>query len=199
MNEYRPDRYEIEQLVRMLVEKYPQCFFENPKLRRPLKKNIYQDLISDAFPVTPKLLTAAVDWYQSHFAYHYALQAGGERIGLDGKVVGKVTEQEAMIARNYIAERQREMNERSKNSPVQIMASLYRAGKVPDDALRKIPAPQASASEDPVARLRASVDAVRRVIIDTPSDPTLRAAFAIAGLGVVIKEAQKVIEELQPH
>lgn len=201
---YQP-RYESEQIVRMLGEKYPQCFFENPKLRRPLKKDIVDDMINDGFPAAPALLTAAVNWYQSHFGYHYALQAGAERIGLNGKVVTKVTPQEATAAQNYIADRQREMNERNKNSPIEAVTSLYRAGKVPDDALRKIPAfkepspniPAANSGADPVGRLWANVDAVRRVMMDMP-DPNLRTAFAVAGLGVIIQEAQKIILELQP-
>jgi ProP effector len=196
---YRPDRYESEQLIQMLVETYPQCFFEVPRQRRPLKKNILNDLINDGFPVARKPLGCAIDWYQSHYGYHYALQAGAERIDLNGKAAGKVTQHEATAAQKYIAARQSEMNERTRN-PIDTMNGLHRAGKVSDDALRKLPAPEVAPkpakipASDPIARLQGHVDAMRRAMTDTPNE-ALRVAFAVAGLGVVIKEAQKMIAE----
>jgi hypothetical protein len=73
-----------------------------------------------------------------------------------------------------------------------------------DDAVfRQIPLPQAPTMKaktpveiDPIARLQEPVDAVRRLMIDI-TEPTLRSALAIAGLGVVITKAQELIAELQ--
>jgi sRNA-binding protein len=94
MKNYRVDREECEAVVRMLTERYPSCFFKDPKLRRPLTKNIITDLQQDGFPVSPELLTAGVDWYISQFGYQYALEAGAKRIDLNGKAVGTVTQLE---------------------------------------------------------------------------------------------------------
>ena len=96
---YRPDRDESEHIIRMLVDRYPQTFFEEPRQRQPLKKTILDDLINDGFPVAREPLNAAVDWYQSHFGYHYALQAGAKRIDLHGKAASTVTQKEALAAR----------------------------------------------------------------------------------------------------
>jgi sRNA-binding protein len=191
------DRSESEHVIRMLAEKYPQCFFEEPKLRRPLKKTIVSDLTDDGFPVARELLAVAVEWYQSHFAYHYRLEAEAERIDLNGKAVGKVTEKEALDAQGYIAERQREMNEQ-KN----LMGWLNRAEKKSDNLSPRLPAPRAVSSEpkmpDPVARLQTKLDAVRQATMNT-SDEALSNAFIVVGLKVLINDAERMIEDLQSN
>jgi len=219
MTSQRPAREESEHIIHMLVDKYPQCFFEQPSQRRPLKKDIAHDLKEDGFPATVELIKAGVDWYQSHFGYHHALQAGAFRVDLTGKAVGKVTQAEALKAKTYIADRQREQRElRELNDgfiatmkpkephtdmsrgPIEIMSSLHRAGEVPDDAMRKIPAPELKSKpptvsiDDPVDRLQEKLDAIRHAM-DTP-DPALRTAFAVAGLGVLIKEAERLADQL---
>src|SRR5215510_5611624 len=44
---YRPSREESEEVIRQLAATYPKCFFEDPKLRQPLKKTIITDLQKD--------------------------------------------------------------------------------------------------------------------------------------------------------
>jgi sRNA-binding protein len=74
---YKPTRQDSEEVIRMLADRYPKCFFEDPKLRRPLSNDILTDLQQkEAVPVAKELLVAARDWYQSHLAYLYSLQAG---------------------------------------------------------------------------------------------------------------------------
>jgi sRNA-binding protein len=55
---YKFYRQELEDSVQLLAEKYPKCFFTNPRLRRPLKKNIVADLEKDGFPLAAELLSA---------------------------------------------------------------------------------------------------------------------------------------------
>jgi sRNA-binding protein len=187
----------------MLVEKYPQTFFQMPQQRRPLKKDIVSDLLDDGFAVAPGKLKAAVDWYQSHFGYHYSLQAGSPRTDLNGKAVAKVTSQEAMKAKAYIAERQREFSEISR-TPIETVTSFKQAGTRSEDAMPKAPTPEVNATKtkptdeagDPLLRLQEQLDAVRRVMMDTPN-PALRTAFAVAGLGVLAHEAEAMVKELQ--
>jgi ProP effector len=104
---YRPNREENEETIRMLVDRYPKCFFADPRLRRPLKKNITADLQQDGFPATYELIAGAVEWYQSHFGYQYSLETGARRINLNGKEVGTVTEQEHLAAEKKIKEARR--------------------------------------------------------------------------------------------
>src|SRR5262249_60370891 len=110
---YKFERREVEYGVHVLVEKYPQCFFDNPRQRRPLKKNIVADLEKDGCPLAPELISASVDWYQSHFGYLYALETGSKRIDLNGEEVGTVTAQEQMAARKKIHEDQERLSERN--------------------------------------------------------------------------------------
>jgi hypothetical protein len=57
---YIPNREEKEEGVRILADIYPKCFFENPRLRLPLKRNIVADLIKDGAPMAHELITASV-------------------------------------------------------------------------------------------------------------------------------------------
>jgi sRNA-binding protein len=181
---YHPDRDESENIVRMLVDNYPQTFFQEPRQRRPLKKTIVNDLIEDGFAVAREPLEAAVQWYQSHFSYHYALQAGAKRIDLHGKTVGTVTEGEAIKAQDYIAERQREMNERRSRTIADNPSLLPQFLTV---------APKKS---DPVASLQDRLNEIRKAMLET-ANSNLRNAFAVAGLGVLINEAEHMIKELR--
>ena len=192
-------RQEVEHAVHVLATKYPKGFFEDPKLRRPLKKNLVVDLQKDGCPLTAEEMSTAIDWYENHFAYQYALQAGAKRVDLNGKEVGTVTELESRNARNYIAERKRAMNERNLNLAPPTTTSLVVAGRIPDDALRKIdlpsePSPMTATKADPLARLQGQVDALRRVI--EVSEPTMQMALMAAGLKVVIAEAENMITDL---
>ena len=96
---YRFSREENEDVIRKLAEKYPKCFFVDPRQRRPLKKNILADLQNDGFPAAYEPMSAAIEWYMSHFSYRYALEAGAKRVDLNGKEVGTVTEQETSLLR----------------------------------------------------------------------------------------------------
>lgn|SRR5262249_29552529 len=95
---YKPTREESEEAIRTLIDKYPKTFFEDPKLRRPLKRNIISDLQKDGVPLAHELITAALDWYQGHFGYLYSLRAGAKRLDLNGNEVATVTEQEHLAA-----------------------------------------------------------------------------------------------------
>jgi ProP effector len=109
---YRPNRDECDAIIAALAKRYPACFFEEPKLRRPLKKNILTDLHEDGVQFTAEETAAAVKWYESHFAYQYALQAGAKRVDLTGREAGTVTPAEQRSAQLYIETRKREMQAR---------------------------------------------------------------------------------------
>jgi sRNA-binding protein len=93
---YRPTRDESEEIIRMLCEHYPKCFFEEPRRRLPLKKNITTDIIKDGdFDVSPEMIGAAMEWYTGHIGYDYATAiTGAKRIDLEGNPVGTITKQD---------------------------------------------------------------------------------------------------------
>src|SRR5262245_49692147 len=124
MRAYRYNREESEAVIRMLTDRYPKCFFQNPKLRRPLKRNIQADLELAGFPAAHEVITAALDWYKSHFGYQYALQAGAKRIDLEGNEVGTVTESEQAGAQKEIQERKKLLNERNGLNAAKTLVAL---------------------------------------------------------------------------
>jgi sRNA-binding protein len=201
MRTYRYSREESEAVIRLLAEKYPKCFFENPRIRRPLKPNILVDLERDGFPAAHDQITAALDWYRSHFGYLYALQAGAKRIDLDGKEVDTVTEVEQNAAQKKIQEGQKLVSERNEHNAAKTLMALHAAGRIPDDQLRKLEAPsmtaKAKAPPTPpeLMRLHEAVAAADAAWTG-PGDAILRAALTSAALGIVIKEAQSVINSL---
>ena len=201
MRAYRYNREESEAVIRMLTDRYPKCFFQNPKLRRPLKRNIQADLELAGFPAAHELITAALDWYKSHFGYQYALQAGAKRIDLEGNEVGTVTESEQAGAQKEIQERKKLLNERNGLNAAKTLVALHAARRIPDDQLRKLEAPsmtpkaKAPPTLPELIRLHEAVAAADAAWTG-PDDANLRAALTSAALGIVIKEAQSVINSL---
>jgi sRNA-binding protein len=191
---YRPNRNDSDAIVKMLIDKYPSTFFNDPKLRRPLKKNILADLQADGFPAAKEMIEAGLDWYQSHFAYLYAIQAGAKRINLHGKDVSTVTEAEYEAAQKKIKEDQ----QRAKGDATRTLALLRKNGQISDDQVKKLDAPPMAAPKTTVnPELEAVHDAfiAANMTLGTPSSP-LRLAMASAALRVMIEEAQRVIDNL---
>jgi ProP effector len=109
MRSYSYAREETEHYIEMLANKYPKCFFVDPSLRRPLKKDIEQDLENDGTIPNATLRRHVLDWYMNHFKYRYAIVAGVQRVDLNGNNAGAVTETEQREAREWIFARKREL------------------------------------------------------------------------------------------
>ncbi len=202
--------------VRHLADKYPACFFEDPRQRRPLKSSIISDLEGDG--ATDELIAGA-DFYTRDWDYQRCLQAGAERVDLNGKKAGVVTEQEQRNARRRVREEKAALS--SKISPVSALKSLSRAA---DDTLNKVaslqppseprdgPAPSKpdpellpaspavqtaeSTSSSPLARLQKLASTAAHLHADT-EDETLRSALTVATLKLLADEARKVITSLE--
>ena len=129
---YLYNREESEATIRLLADRYPKCFFENPQQRKPLKKNIMVDLQNDGVSVASDLLTAALNWYTSHFGYQYTLQAGIKRVDLNGKEVGIVTELEHRAAQIKI-----KTDKQKRNDAVATLHTLHAQGRILTDHIRK--------------------------------------------------------------
>jgi sRNA-binding protein len=198
----RQDDY--NQFILMLVDHYPKCFFEEGRLRRPLKQDIVTDIKKDtSFDVTPERITAAVQWYQSHIGYDYNTTAGAKRIDLQGRDAGTVTEQEALAAKQRIDDFHKMRNEKTAAlGPVAVLNKMYTDHQISDDSVKKLDAPplshktKATAIAPEFAALYETLTAASSAVINI-SDPTMRAVVVLATLDVVIKKCQQVRTELQ--
>jgi sRNA-binding protein len=198
---FRPTREDSENVVRMLVENYPKCFFDNPRQRRPLKKNIAADIIADKIlEVTDELIIAAIDWYKTNIGYAgYALSVPGAlRVNLNGDVVGKVTPMEASKAQQILDDYHAKKNERA--SPVKVLNDMYASGRIPDDIVKKQDAPmllksKAAPIAPEFAALHETLASANAAVIGI-ADPVMRLAVAKATLDEVIRKAGQTKEEL---
>ncbi len=192
---YKFDRQELEDGIQMLAEKYPKCFFTIPRQRRPLKKNIVADLQKDGISMAIELIGASVDWYKSHISYQYSLEAGAKCLDLEGKEAGTVTELEQRAAQKKILEIHEKLAERN---PIKTTPSLVAAGRIPENQLKKIDAPIMSKTMAPVRPelmpLHEAVLAANTAMSTPVSNGNVRAAITAAVIGVVIQEAQRIID-----
>jgi sRNA-binding protein len=215
--EYRFSSEEKNEVIQMLAEKYPKCFFLNPKLRRPLKKTIVANLMQEGLPRARELLAASVDWYRSHVGYQLALQAGQKRIDLNGKDVGTVTELEertakkqAEVALNDMKKAAQEARDAKKRAydekrnaeppPVQYGTLIPQFPKNVEPPLmskveKKVEAPPMNPplkSEDLKRFYDKSLAAV--AAISAVQNTDMLAAITVAAMAEVIKAAQSLID-----
>jgi sRNA-binding protein len=170
---------ELENGVMHLAKKYPAAFFPDVWGRRPLSLNILDDLQSEG---EGDLLMASASFYIRNWNYQGALQAGAERIDLNGKKAGVVTKQEQIAAQKQIqeerAEHSRKQEEQFRNMP---------SMQPPKAAVPRL-------SNQRLSRLRTLLGSAEEVKTD---DKPLEAAMTAAALKLLVREAQKVIGELE--
>jgi sRNA-binding protein len=202
MNIYPQQRYSRETLeswLDHLVRKYPACFYQDPALKRPLKKTLADDL-RDESAID---IDATLAYYTRDWRYQASLQAGADRIDLYGKKAGTVTEQEARAATRQVADEKQRVKEKraaEQRDAVATVKVLHANGHIPDDQLRKIDAPREPAPElernNPLARLE-SIMARTIEMLNTGEDKALQSALAVTSLKILVQEAQKVIATLE--
>jgi sRNA-binding protein len=196
---YRRNRTDSEEIIAMLAKHYPATFFVQSNLRRPLKKDIIEDVIAEGFPAARELIEAGVDYYQSHLAYQYALTTGVSRLDINGKEVSVVTKAEHEAAKKLIAEINQK---RSDKNAAATLATLHANGRIPDDQLKKLDAPpMTTPSTGPPKTILPELEPIHTALIAanttlaTITGP-LQAAMVAAALRVMIDEAQRVIDNL---
>ena len=195
---YRISRDENEATILQLVEKYPKCFFGEPRQRVPIKKSIRAELQAEGFPADYGLIASAVDWYESHLGYQYVLETGRKRIDLNGKEVGTVTEQEHLAAQKKIKADLQKVNERNSvysSKPTTPLQPCKLRKTEPAAPVSPAPLQEVSPELMPIYE---ALQAANNAISATPSSD-LRAALASAALGVLVKEAQRAIENFNSH
>ena len=195
-------REDIETFIQHLAERYPACFFVNAAMKRPLKKNIILDLEKEN-ALDAEQRQAAIGFYTRDWNYERTLQAGAERVDLNGKKVGTVTELEQMEAqqRVHAAKQARQQQVNSYADPHQVLRTLHEEGRIPDDQLRKLPAPPLAPLLAAPLKLKfdPALERLQVLLTNTndvlqKSDPLLRTAVLTAALKVLVVECEKVIE-----
>lgn len=104
----------------MLVERFPYCFAEKgAPLKMPLKIGIGLDILLAMPELSAYSIAAGLEDYTWGASYCLACKAGAERIGLDGKADGKVSQAEAEHALSRLAlfERSNKKSEASAPAP----------------------------------------------------------------------------------
>jgi sRNA-binding protein len=202
---YPYNRQEIESVIENLAELYPKCFFTAPEHRKPLKHNITVDLVKEGVQMSQELVRSTIAWYESYFAYQFALSAGSPRIDLHGNKAGVVTEKEQRDALKYVHDRRLEERERKQEIEKRRHENVI-VEKVPfvstppiakpPTMAQNMPMPKAvKPTNTPLAPIQALLDATRAVYASQPE--SLRRHFVVAGLRALISETEKVIAALE--
>jgi sRNA-binding protein len=92
-------------LIAVFAAKWPKCFSVEEDRRRPLKLKIHFDILPAFDWNDLNAIRAALQHYVCSLPYLHALRAGAERIGLDGRPDGEVSDEEAEAAANRIKSR----------------------------------------------------------------------------------------------
>jgi sRNA-binding protein len=138
---------EHRHVIAILARLFPKTFFENARLRVPLKLDIEADVEQQGCnEVLGMDVRAAIEFYRSHVGYQMCLEAPGRfRVDLDGIQGNKVTELEARAARQKVGEIHSEMTARAAANPMVRVGPVRQGhdllGKVtiPREAPREIP------------------------------------------------------------
>jgi sRNA-binding protein len=146
-----------------------------------------QDLKDDG---AGDVLLAAASFYMRNWNYQSCLQAGSERVDLNGKKAGVVTKQEELTTQKHLQEDKaaaaKRQEEQVRNHPLPQEAAAIQ----PPTIVRK----PTKVANPKFARLRTLLGAVDDVKTD---DQALQEAMTVAALKLLVKEAQKVISELE--
>ena len=103
-------------LLKQWYKRYPDTFFKGHT--RPLKIGIHVELLENE-PWGEKLVRRALAGYVHLPRYLKAVRAGTQRVDLEGQSVGAVTEDEALHARQQLAELTRQQKEREEQAASQ--------------------------------------------------------------------------------
>jgi ProP effector len=116
-----------EARIRLLQVRWPKCFELHGYRRKPLKVGIGAELLATG--VLPAAeLKAVLGFYTRGDGYLQALSARAERIDLDGKPAGEVTENQAEWARVELEARRvrkaaREASQPKAKAPTTVVAA----------------------------------------------------------------------------
>jgi sRNA-binding protein len=104
------NRDDLDRGVEILCEVYPAAFTLEGRNRRPLKKDIAEDIKADLVADPQSELRfvdvdVVIDWYCGHVGYHVNSSiAGANRYDRHGNIVGKITPSEAAEEKELAAD-----------------------------------------------------------------------------------------------
>jgi ProP effector len=103
MNPHESVKKEKQLVVDWLIEYFPNAFYKQAKLVKPLQVGIFDSIIEfyerlDAPPFSKKLLRIGLGYYSASPAYLNCQKAGVARIDLYGNDIDVVTEGQAKYA-----------------------------------------------------------------------------------------------------
>jgi ProP effector len=92
-------RKQADDLIAVLADWWPHAFSVFERDRKPLKRNIHDDILAAAKgAISPDELKIALRFYCANFRYLQACVEGAARIDLDGEAAGSVSADEAAHA-----------------------------------------------------------------------------------------------------
>jgi len=188
---YGQDHNEV---IRVLEEHWPRCFFDDPRQRRPIKKNILVDIEAQKpKELEPYDIAAAIDWYCGHYAYWKVLaMPGNQRIDLDGKPVDRVTELEAKRAIDEINRINAEKQARGIPNPhINGAAPLRKL-----DMIKPVPPTVPATDAELLASATKRLARVKECLAD-PDEDGLRAEMVIPLLKKAIDDAQTLLARMK--
>lgn len=163
-----PFRVRVEAAQSLLRERYPDLFGNDPK---PLKIGIHLELLERHPDLDFVGLKRALTLHTGRFSYQKLLKAGAVRFDLDGQPADEVTEEQAEIARQRLAElkaaRKAKNHAKGTKSPAP-------ATPAPTPAPTPPPAPAMPPNanlERPVLRLKKPGTVVAAVVVTRRAKP----------------------------
>ncbi len=110
-------RISTKDIITYLTEKFPDCFSIKGAVK-PLKVGIFQDLaekLTDDETVSKTRLRQALRHYTSSWRYLKAIKVGASRVGIDGKDVAEIDEEQANYASKTLKESQEKFGKHLKS------------------------------------------------------------------------------------
>jgi ProP effector len=138
-------REQINQAIELLCHKFPACFVQFERRRRPLKVGIVDDIqarLGDR--IDRELLGRALRYYTRNTFYRMSQQPGAPRIDLDGNESGTVSEADAANAAKDVAARKAALAQRKPLAVHKPPSEPEQIGSPPIPELVPPPAPEAA-------------------------------------------------------
>jgi len=158
-----PFRVRVEAAQSLLRERYPDLFGNDPK---PLKIGIHLELLERHPDLDFVGLKRALTLHTGRFSYQKLLKAGAVRFDLDGQPADEVTEEQAEIARQRLAE----------------LKAALKAKKPAKSPAPATPAPTPAPTPPPAPAIPPNANLERPVLrLKKPAGPVVSAAVARKG------------------
>jgi sRNA-binding protein len=126
---------EVKALFEHAAGKYPKCFMSDFYERQPLSESVVDDL-AQREGWSHDTAKAVIKYYHWPWQFRSRFQDGLNRINLDGKVVGRLSVEDADAVRSGALTQMREMKEkgdRIKNSGANIPVTILPKVKLPPE------------------------------------------------------------------